>query len=144
MDVLVAAKQLDVEPFWLPRHLPVVKIVISLQRRVVIDAGLAGWRRADTEQGAERLRILDRIDDTARPFRTRQQRARADRAFVDPLTVEMNVETAGLVLIEYLDFRFVGEPVVRVRSLVDSGRTEERSVGKECVSTCRSRWMLDL
>src|SRR3546814_3335767 len=66
MDVLVAAKQLDVEPFWLPRHLPVVKIVISLQRRVVIDTGLAGWRRADTEQGAERLRILDRIDDTAK------------------------------------------------------------------------------
>src|SRR3546814_8174524 len=92
MDVLVAAKQLDVEPFWLPRHLPVVKIVISLQRRVVIDTGLAGWRRADTEQGAERLRILDRIDDTARPFRTRQQRARADREFVDRLPVEMNVE----------------------------------------------------
>src|SRR3546814_1964951 len=91
--------------------------------------GLAGWRRADTEQGAERLRILDRIDDTARPFRTRQQRARADREFVDRLPVEMNVETAALVLIEFLDFRIVGEPVVRVRSLVESGdaRSEEHT-----------------
>src|SRR3546814_16865709 len=25
-------------------------------------------------------------------------------------------------------------------AVVDSGRSEERRVGKECVSTCRSRW----
>src|SRR3546814_5148597 len=102
----------------------------------------AGWRRADTEQGAERLRILDRIDDTARPFRTRQQRARADREFVDRLPVEMNVETAALVLIEFLDFRIVGEPVVRVRSLVESGdagaQTAKQRAGNEGLGLARS------
>src|SRR3546814_13986327 len=114
MDVLVAAKQLDVEPFWLPRHLPVVKIVISLQRRVVIDTGLAGWRREDTEQGAERLRILDRIDDTVRTCRMRQQSASADRESVDRLLVEMNVETAAFVLTEFMDFQ-TGSTVWRGR-----------------------------
>src|SRR3546814_5398472 len=63
----------------------------------------AGWRRADTEQGAERLRILDRIDDTARPFRTRQQRARADREFVDR-SEEHTSELQSLMRISYAVF----------------------------------------
>src|SRR3546814_16201672 len=47
----------------------------------------------------------------------------------------MNVETAALVLIEFLDFRIVGEPVVRVRSLVESGdagaQTAKQRAGNE-------------
>src|SRR3546814_14319470 len=30
--------------------------------------------------------------------------------------------------------------LVRARPLVGDARSEERRVGKECVSTCRSRW----
>src|SRR3546814_14413650 len=32
------------------------------------------------------------------------------------------------------------EHAKRVRAMAASGRSEERRVGKECVSTCRSRW----
>src|SRR3546814_15553063 len=28
----------------------------------------------------------------------------------------------------------------RVKSIIEQARSEERRVGKECVSTCRSRW----
>src|SRR3546814_6391089 len=33
-----------------------------------------------------------------------------------------------------------GQVAVPVRALVERRRSEERRVGKECVSTCRSRW----
>src|SRR3546814_3200178 len=33
-----------------------------------------------------------------------------------------------------------GRPVHRGQRLPEAGRSEERRVGKECVSTCRSRW----
>src|SRR3546814_13059198 len=36
-----------------------------------------------------------------------------------------------------------GQPVRRVALLDFSARSEERRVGKECVSTCRSRWSPD-
>src|SRR3546814_11835336 len=32
------------------------------------------------------------------------------------------------------------EPALRTLPLLDQIRSEERRVGKECVSTCRSRW----
>src|SRR3546814_12043897 len=34
-------------------------------------------------------------------------------------------------------------PLALVREIVDRARSEERRVGKECVSTCRSRWSPD-
>src|SRR3546814_15574667 len=37
---------------------------------------------------------------------------------------------------------FIGYAVATVHSFIVS-RSEERSVGKECVSTCRSRWAPD-
>src|SRR3546814_11028686 len=33
-----------------------------------------------------------------------------------------------------------GRRLERVHVLIEKGRSEERRVGKECVSTCRSRW----
>src|SRR3546814_13237233 len=33
-----------------------------------------------------------------------------------------------------------GKPAIRVRRGLEAFRSEERRVGKECVSTCRSRW----
>src|SRR3546814_2900032 len=36
-----------------------------------------------------------------------------------------------------------GLPVTGARNLIDATRSEERRVGKECVSTCRSRWSPD-
>src|SRR3546814_1074576 len=32
------------------------------------------------------------------------------------------------------------EPSDRIQAILDKMRSEERRVGKECVSTCRSRW----
>src|SRR3546814_15854403 len=34
----------------------------------------------------------------------------------------------------------IHEPAILSPKEVDRGRSEERRVGKECVSTCRSRW----
>src|SRR3546814_13741441 len=37
-----------------------------------------------------------------------------------------------------------GQPVwSRIKAVFAEGRSEERRVGKECVSTCRSRWWRD-
>src|SRR3546814_16349670 len=74
----------------------------------------------------EAAALLDRAsnDDAANEVRLLKQAL--DRAGVD-LIVE-GIETEQM-LVELLDFN------------IDYGqRSEERRVGKECVSTCRSRW----
>src|SRR3546814_12643714 len=43
----------------------------------------------------------------------------------------------GMAGNERVDVQMVDAPILH---LVDQGRSEERRVGKECVSTCRSRW----
>src|SRR3546814_3519672 len=43
----------------------------------------------------------------------------------------------GLVIATKFGFRFEGKQITGVDG---SPRSEERRVGKECVSTCRSRW----
>src|SRR3546814_15573063 len=48
------------------------------------------------------------------------------------------VSSAGLDLEQRIVLNFVALHILRVQ--VDEGRSEERRVGKECVSTCRSRW----
>src|SRR3546814_15151337 len=53
---------------------------------------------------------------------------------VDQLLVE-----AARVL-ESLDHRLLGDLVEHHALDVNAVRSEERRVGKECVSTCRSRW----
>src|SRR3546814_15560345 len=45
-----------------------------------------------------------------------------------------DVDIAGIILVDDRT-RYVGEAVQRRHQ-----RSEERRVGKECVSTCRSRW----
>src|SRR3546814_16465712 len=56
----------------------------------------------------------------------------------EPGEREVDVEVAGPVVVDVV--RGVVEEVLRrVLQLVDA-RSEERRVGKECVSTCRSRW----
>src|SRR3546814_20720965 len=35
---------------------------------------------------------------------------------------------------------YSSDPYPITRRLIDEGRSEERRVGKECVSTCSSRW----
>src|SRR3546814_11122543 len=37
-------------------------------------------------------------------------------------------------------FRYDAHPMAMLTGVVGSLRSEERRVGKECVSTCRSRW----
>src|SRR3546814_15598744 len=75
--------------------------------------------------------------------------------FVAPLVVEAPVPelTPETAIISSLDVDIhaaVGDPGQSSRSLLDKGRflivgmrSEERRVGKECVSTCRSRWSPD-
>src|SRR3546814_17623250 len=54
----------------------------------------------------------------------------------------------GAVGVEYLGRQHLGPPILvgaaeqraDAAGLVNGARSEERRVGKECVSTCRSRW----
>src|SRR3546814_16444497 len=78
--------------------------------------------------------------------------ARADTAWTaadlvrDTLNQERPVLPAAHQVFAELWATTVGKPVTSKRSLVYHGwitlssRSEERRVGKECVSTCRSRW----
>src|SRR3546814_11064661 len=52
----------------------------------------------------------------------------------DMVLVAMGQDDADQILAPRLDKLEVG------KNEVDAGRSEERRVGKECVSTCRSRW----
>src|SRR3546814_20159181 len=60
-------------------------------------------------------------------------------------TLRQNLETSERALINYT----MNKGIVKISSQRDANgrtqtetlvRSEERSVGKECVSTCRSRW----
>src|SRR3546814_14041697 len=68
--------------------------------------------------------------------------AQLDRGLYAPLIVEDPDEPGAydrevvLVLDDWLD----GEEPERILSELRAGRSEERRVGKACVSTCRSRW----
>src|SRR3546814_18225254 len=71
------------------------------------------------EQAVDAARVVDRINQSAPRLEVERQRAGA----------EMNVE--------------VEQPGLAARLFADrpgERRSEERRVGKECVSTCRSRW----
>src|SRR3546814_9482318 len=51
----------------------------------------------------------------------------------------LELEHTDLILKVYQDFEDI-QDMARVVSLKEIRRSEERRVGKECVSTCRSRW----
>src|SRR3546814_1546842 len=48
----------------------------------------------------------------------------------------IRIFTVALPIIWAVAYLFLQSPVL----MVQIGRSEERRVGKECVSTCRSRW----
>src|SRR3546814_14436671 len=48
--------------------------------------------------------------------------------------------TSGIAHIEGITGKRFGDPANPLLVSVRSGRSEERRVGKECVSQCRSRW----
>src|SRR3546814_20175839 len=78
------------------------------------------------------------------------RRRRFERRLGERIGKEVRVEI-GELLIEDVDDRAVLEIVLRRkkrgeqhrRGDVDARRSAERRVGKECVSTCRSRWSPD-
>src|SRR3546814_21083961 len=89
--------------------------------RVDSDAGLAGVQHDGYGRSAGQVRAVS------------EARAGRNDAEARQLTAELQAaDLAGLL--ENLDREERGQ-LVRVL-----GRSEERRVGKECVSTCRSRW----
>src|SRR3546814_17006901 len=63
------------------------------------------------------------------------------RRGVGPLTINHQAQLPSVTLAFGLapDVT-IGTAVERIREMESESRTEERRVGKECVSTCRSRW----
>src|SRR3546814_13489856 len=53
---------------------------------------------------------------------------------------EMTFITSGQNTITFHMNLFAHKNMVNPAVMICFGRSEERSVGKECVSTCRSRW----
>src|SRR3546814_16605401 len=56
------------------------------------------------------------------------------------LAGQVDLDENGYVLVEHPSTKINLEGVFAAGDLVDHHRSEERRVGKECVSTCRSRW----
>src|SRR3546814_15038966 len=63
--------------------------------------------------------------DAGKSFSLMQARAIQDQLPVSEVNINMRQKTEEMRL---------------VADLADAGSSEERRVGKECVSTCRSRW----
>src|SRR3546814_15313297 len=63
---------------------------------------------------------------------------------ITPATRAIFLESPGSLTFEVQDVAAI-TAIARARgivTLIDNTRSEERRVGKECVSTCRSRWSL--
>src|SRR3546814_20020164 len=53
---------------------------------------------------------------------------------------DIDVPTVGLDRAEVVEDVVEADDLAAVAAVVGGARSEERRVGKECVSTCRSRW----
>src|SRR3546814_15143479 len=94
----------------------------SNQQRIIaveLEEGSIVWRNADVEQ-ERRVAIFDLIEQN----RFAPQRVHTD-GYAGPYRLTLRVEEGRL-----------GFDIGRA----DGARSEERRVGKECASTCRSRW----
>src|SRR3546814_19622381 len=80
-----------------------------------------------TAFGTRELEEAKRVIDTDAPDRDLFQRL-ADNSLPSRLPMSMVLPTAALIVFSL------------VLTLVAGPSSEERRVGKECVSTCRSRW----
>src|SRR3546814_14985417 len=94
-----------------------------------------GCARNSPPEGADPHRIHACVGEGARPKRREQQWGGALPVNLAPYRAHRRILTASLVgtAVEFYDFYIYGTAAALVRS-------EERRVGKECVSTCRSRW----
>src|SRR3546814_15586457 len=87
---------------------------------------------------ADALQLVDRLggnDRAGRADRMADRNAGAVRVDLGRVEAEFLADRAGLCR-----ERFVGLDHVHRVELQPCARSEERRVGKECVSTCRSRW----
>src|SRR3546814_616348 len=100
------------------------------------EAGLEGLFLVDPlEDGQEAVdRLVIGRMDTKRPFVGREQ---FDNLFQVALHGPREV---GPRLKEVLEIRRRPGEILARAVHPEEGRSEERRVGKECVSTCRSRW----
>src|SRR3546814_19165154 len=92
-------------------------LIAAFARLAASDLRLLIAGKADTPAYAEKLRALGGKDE----------RIRFSFDFIPDDALQLYLSAADLVVIPF-------------RKATNSGRSEERRVGKECVSTCRSRW----
>src|SRR3546814_15817754 len=91
------------------------------------------------------LALAQSLGVSPRPFLVAVMMA-GSAAFAAPFGYQTNVIVYQMGGYRYLDFVRVGLPlnlitfVVAVTAIHTFFRSEECRVGKECVSTCRSRW----
>src|SRR3546814_17822800 len=96
---------------------------------VVVAAKLAGHSHADSWPQEELVNFCGTLD---RKYRNKYPRLKMNGWYADLL---QEVKSKGTITNAFgIERTFLGDPK-------DSGtRSEERRVGKACVSTCRSRW----
>src|SRR3546814_12546303 len=111
-------------------------------------------RKADAQMGFDFARVGEASRDNpiwylqyahARISRLRQKAADAGIALPEPAPARLNAHELGLVKLLAQFPRMVESAASarephRIAFYLADVRSEERRVGKECVSTCRSRW----
>src|SRR3546814_2071406 len=93
------------------------------------------------QKTAYEMRISDWSSDVCSSDLARANRGEDLGAAVEPVAEAALTEEAAAPVAEEAAAPVAEEtPAVEAAPAVDTARSEERRVGKECVSTCRSRW----
>src|SRR3546814_17235033 len=99
--------------------------------------------RAPVVVAAEQA-LVERLRERGHPFARVAERKTFINRDLDEMTVQLAVNAGPPATFGPLTFKgreAVEESYLRRLAEWPQGRSEERRVGKECVSTCRYRWL---
>src|SRR3546814_15035105 len=92
--------------------------------------------------GARRAGVVDQVDSTRIVIRVTEETSHGEQA-VDIYNLLKFQRSNQNTCINQRPLVKVGDEVAAGETIADGPRSDERRVGKGCVSTCRSRWATD-
>src|SRR3546814_2306586 len=127
------------------RSLALLSRVEDVTERLICFADLASAVRRQTRKAGEHELTVLAVGEGGEAVRKACTRIVGDRRSVLEAVLVSRFQRNALAIAADSSSELVGvdclaKQVGRVEVLAHIGRSEERRVGKECVSTCRSRW----